>query len=540
MAGFTSRLSRGLRSIGGSFTNHPTRTRVPGTMPLDVNAVKMSLEEAVPGFSQPVWGPEINTVGAFSREGYTTKTFDTPVIPFSTQVVAMETDEDVQLAINHLTSEITGGAHYWKGTNDQIVEYIEAFSKDIDFDWFDTILIKELLAYGNSVWKPRLGVQYIRSADDIMHIPISSFVRIWWDRQRIPYKLEFRGSEYQGYHNPDEVLHFKWNPIDSAAFGTGFLTALTAPREFSQITVNGPVQMRLPSLLDRKYSTAHTMHITERRYVPHNVYVAENADDDERAGMQADLADLKPGEDFVVGSKVEPIEMGSAQRAFDPTLFNDLTQAGIFKALNDFMGKQGSESSHQYANAETSALLTQIGLASFPLAVARQLMDKLFHPWYMANPMYDPMYGGGLVAIPWDMCEYELNFGQVEKKDIELEDQIKLIELGTQTGALQDPLEIRELLEDAGLGLRNDITQQMNMMYNDPYGQMALQGISPQINPALQSGGYQGVNGGGPINWTNQGIGVPPQNSPAYNDMMVSPRPTDPALNFTKKDVPRK
>lgn len=532
MAGeFRARLANGLSKLSRSIGGPPQRSRVPGTMSLDVNSTKLTLEEALPGFSQPVWGPETNTVGAFSREGYTTQTFDTPIMPFKTQVLGMATDEDIQLAINHLTSEITGGAHYWKGCNEMVTEYIENFSSEIDFDWFDTILIKELLAYGNSVWKPRMGVQFIRNADDLMHIPISSFVRIWWDRQRIPYKLEFRGSEYQGYHNPDDVLHFKWNPIDASAFGNGFLTSLTAPREFTQITTNGPVTLKLPSLLDRKYSTAHTMHISERRYVPHNVYVAEGADDDERASMQADLADLRPGEDFVVGSKVDPIELGSAQRAFDPTLFSDLTQGAIFKALNDFMGKQGSAESHQYANAEQSALLTQIGLASFPLAVARQLQEKLFKPWYMMNPIYDPSYGGGMVAIPWEICEFELNFGQVEKKDIDLEDQIRLIELGTQTGGITDPMEIRKLLEDAGLGLRQEVTNQMNMMYNDPMNQMALSGVGAIPPQGLDFGGV----GGGPINWDNQNAGSPPNDSAIYTDMAVSPRPTDPRLNFTKK-----
>lgn len=37
-------------------------------------------------------------------------------------------------------------------------------------------------------------------------IPIESYTRTWTDRNGKPYKYEFRGNEYQGYHNPDELF----------------------------------------------------------------------------------------------------------------------------------------------------------------------------------------------------------------------------------------------------------------------------------------------------------------------------------------------
>ncbi len=525
---------------------------------LDLNSMKMSFEEAIigsgppPGLSQPVWGPEISTVGQYSREGYTSKTFDKPLVPFNSQVDALSRDEDVGLAINHLSSQITGGEHYWKGTNEQIVDYIEDFSKRIDFDEIDTIIVKELLWYGNSFWKPRRGVGNVEDKNDLMHIPISSAVRIWWDRQRIPYKYEFRGAEYQGYHNPDEIIHLKWNPVNASAFGVGFGVAMLSPHSFMQITANGPQPMNLPGLLDRKYSNQLTMHVTERRYTPRNVWVAADADEGERTALRAQIQDLNLGEDVVAGSKVEVQELGSSQRAFNPTQFTDTVLGPIMKALNDFRGKQGSESSHEYANAKTSAVLDQIGLSSFPLSVSRMLIEQLFQPWYDMNPIYDMSYGGGYVAVPWDDCEYELNFGRVQKKDIDLADQIKLIEMATQTGAVQDPAEIRALLEDAGLGLREEYGQALEEQYNN-YGQMpqdfgagtdSLMPVQPEFND---------MGGGDPDNFANQQMGSPPMDNPIYDDMAqnvrgdnpatennpftpnpYSAQPSDPRLNFTE------
>lgn len=488
----------------------------------------IDIHEMAPGFSQPVWGPEISTVGAYSREGYASRPFDKPIISFKEMAVALATDEDVSLALNHLSSQVTGGEHYWKGLNEQLVEYITHFSFDLNFDEIDTRLVKELLWFGNSVWKPRRGIENIRSMDDLMHIPISSFVRIWWDRQRIPYKYEFRGAEYQGYHNPDEIIHLMWNPINASVFGTGFGVAMMSPHSFMQITANGPEQNNLPGLLDRKYSNQLTMHVTERRYTPRNVYIAKDADENERTALQSQIQDLRLGEDLVAGSALEVQELGSMQRAFNPTQFTDTVMGPIMKALNDFRGKQGSESSHQYANAKQSALLDEIGLSAFPLAVSRMLIDKLFKPWYEANPTYDPTYGGGYVAVPWDNCKYELNFGRVSKADLQLEDQIKLIELAITSGATQDPLEIRDLLEDAGLGLRKEYGESMAMQYNN------YNAMPPEMMMDDQG-----------MNFDNQNMGSPPMDNPIYDSMSIdirgpatpniqSGQPTDPRLNFTE------
>jgi len=463
MGGWASRLKMGLANMLNinEPLSHSTHPRYSTN--LDVNEIQMAMS----GFSQPIQGPELSTAGAYSREGYTSRTFLIPTVPFSQQVYYAQRDEDVQITMNRLSSQITGGEHYWKSEYKAIQDMMTQFSTDIDFDWIDTILVKELLAYGNSVWKPRLGISQIRNRDDLLNIPISSFVRIWIDRQRRPYKFEFRGSEWQGYHNSEDIMHFSWNPINGSLFGTGFMTSLVATREFTELTPTGQRQKMLPSLMDRKYSTTMNMHLTERRYTPHNVYQTTTASAAERAQLSADVADLETGEDIVVGSKVEVQELGTSARAFNPSQFTDLTQGAIFKALNYFGGKQGSESSHQYANAKTSKEQDEIGLASFPLAVTRQLIEKLFQPWYEQNGgTYDMNYGGGFITIPWKEANPELNFGRVQKKDLETKDMIALIQLASQTGAVQDPIEMRKLLEDAGLGLTKEMTDQMNTMYN--------------------------------------------------------------------------
>jgi len=520
-----SRLTNGLTKLG--VIDQAPQRPIGSVKSVNLQSLKsfMSMGEAMPGLSQPVFGPEISTVGAYSREGYTSRTFDTPAINFKQQAAALQVDEDAQLAINHLASQVTGGEHYIKAQEKEFVDYFTKFTEDFMFDTFDTRLVKELLWYGNSVWKPRMGIANVRRFDDLMHIPISSFVRVWWDRQRIPYKYEFRGAEYQGYHNPGEIIHFNWNPVDASVFGTGFGISMVSPRTFTMPTPEGPVTNILPSLLERKYATQFNMQMAEQRYISRNVWVVQSGSEEERKVLEAQVNNLEVGQDVVAGTKVEVQELGTQARNFNPSQFADLTIGPIFKAMNDFRGKQGSSESHQYANAKTSAVLDEIGLASFPIAVKEQLVELFFKPWYEANGLPD-VKTGGLTMVPWDDIGFELEFGEVEKKDISVQDQIKLLEIYINSPLPKDPAELRKLFEQAGLGLTKDIDEQIEQMYNDPMGVMALGAVGAQ--PAQGQQPYYDDNmelpqhdlGGGQIpNFNNQRMGSPPMDNPIYDDM---------------------
>ena len=522
--GWGTRLKNGVAAfMSNQQMAAPARDRSHRGPSLNVNEIRGMLE-AAPGLSQPVWGPEISTVGAYSREGYTSKTFDTPTITFRAQSAALEIDEDVQLSVNHLASKITGGSHYVKAANEELIEYFEEFTESLEFDIFDTETIKELLWYGNSVYKPRLGIQHVRSADDLMHIPISSFQRIWWDRQRIPYKYEFRGAEYQGYHNPDEIIHFKWNPIDASAFGTGFGVSMTSPRIFEMTTPQGEIQKRLPPLLERKYATQFNMQMGEQRYISRNVWSADGASEDERNALQAQVDNLEVGQDVVAGTKIEVTELGSQSKNFNAEQFMDITQGPIMKAMNDFRGKESGSSSHSYANAKESAILDEIGLAAFPIAIKTQLNEKLFRPWYESHPMVQMNFLGGLIPVPWEETKFEIQFGEQEKKDIPIEDRIKLIELYKDSD-VADPLELVKLFAQAGLGL--------SKTYDTPEEQMELEMRAAQnkIDNKPDPGGFGGGSGNGNGNDnsnTNANGNKNNENfqedlSPIFNDMGGGP-----------------
>jgi hypothetical protein len=225
---------------------------------------------------------------------------------------------------------------------------------------------------------------------------------------------------------------------------------------------------------------------------------------------------LDIGQDVVAGTKVEVQELGSQARNFNPEQFTDLTIGPIFKALNDFRGKQGSSESHQYANARSSAALDEIGLSSFPIAIKEQLNEKLFRPWYETHPLPDPRTGG-LTYTSWHDLKFSIEFGKVEKKDLPVQDHIKLLELYINSPLPKDPVELRTLFEQAGLGLTKNIDDQLRQMFSPE--QLAMNQMMAQtgINPSEPQQAK-------PDNWDNQNVGSPPMDNPNFDSMAISVR----------------
>ena len=104
-------------------------------------------------------------------------------------------------------------------------------------------------------------------------------------------------------------------------------------------------QVTLPSMLNRKYAIEFIMQMASQRYVTRNVYVAPGASEDERNQLQSFVEQLQIGQDLVAGTQLDVKELGTNTRTFNPQEFIETVSSPIMKALNDFSGKQGSETS---------------------------------------------------------------------------------------------------------------------------------------------------------------------------------------------------
>ena len=204
------------------------------------------------------------------------------------------------------------------------------------------------------------------------------------------------------------------------------------------------------------------------------------------------------------------------------------------KAVNDFSGKQGSESQATYANAETAKEEKETGLSAFTINAKVQLNELFFKPWYNANPYFGPEYMAGLIPVEWDDLEFELSFGAIEKKDNPMEDLIKLIDSYQNNPMLMSNVKpLLELYKKAGIEISDEDMLQMNGMVNDPNGERAIdqaeqngeEDFPTEETMQLQLPPYSDM-GGGEITpqFNNQNVGSPPMDNPIYDDMAINIR----------------
>jgi len=286
------------------------------------------------------------------------------------------------------------------------------------------------------------------------------------------------------------------------------------------MVINGDTveQVTLPSMLDRKYSIEFIMQMASQRYVTRNVYMATGASEEERNKLQSFVEQLKIGQDLVSGTQLEVQELGTNTRTFNPQEFIETVSSPIMKALNDFSGKQGSEASHSFANAETAKEESEGGISAFTINVKSQLAKKLFKPWYEANPHTTMSYMGGLIPVDWKELKFSLNFGTLEKKDIPVESLIKLIDSYQNNPVLmQNTKPLIEMYKMAGVPIDDDVAENIDNIYNDPTGQMALDNVDlPQSDI-----------GGGEVyptpQFNNQTMGSPPNENEIYDSMIKWP-----------------
>lgn len=417
---------------------------------------------------QPFWFSNIGG-NHFPREGFTYRPYDTPIVPFKDQVKGYLDDEDPQMGVNFLAAKIVGGDHYWRGKTENLIKYISTYTQGLNLNYLAWQIVKELLAYGNCFVKPRKPIWECTKIEDFLILPIESSVRIWWTPDRRPIWYEFRGAEYNGYFRPGELIHFVWNPANGSLYGFGIMAQLVNRVTYYEDTPDGPIIKIRESLLDIKHGSQNVSYKTQKRYLPRNVYGAFNTDEVTRDAMREELRVLHDSEDIVHGIKGLTIqELGNQTRPIDPQVFMDMFQSSIFKAVQTSKGRiAGQSEGPSYANGEESSILDEIGLSALPYQLKFQLTQFIIKPWYEGNRIRDKDIAMGLVDLPFDVCDFELEFGKQVKKDMEPEQVAQWVQILSQNNAIL-PQEIRKIADQIGVpGLMNTdegVIAQLNQM----------------------------------------------------------------------------
>ena len=400
---------------------------------------------------QPFWFSNIGG-NHFPREGFTYKPYDTAVVPLKTQVQGYFDDADARMGVDFLAAKVTGGQHYFKAKTKNLSSYVEKWTKDVNLDWLNWSIAKELLAFGNCFVRCRVPIWEATKPDDFHIIPIESAARIWWTPDRRPLWYEFRGAEYNGYFRPGEVIHFSWNQTNGQLYGFGIMGQLTNRVAYQEDTPDGPVMKERESLLDIKHSMQNVFSKIAKRYLPRLVIDATNAAEDTRDAIREELRVLHDSEDIVHGVKGLKVEtINNDTRPVDITGFMDFIQSDIFKALQTSKGRiAGQSAGPSYANGEESAILDEVGLSQFPNQLKFMIETMIVKPWYEFNRETDEFMWNGAIAVPWKEADFSMEFGKQSKKDLEPEQVAQWVQILQQAGQISG-IEIRKIAEKVGV-----------------------------------------------------------------------------------------
>ena len=141
-----------------------------------------------------------------------------PAVSLAAQMAIYLADPMARSAVDFLAEQVAGPGFYTTAEDEKAKELIDDYCARINLDDMMLTTAKEVVGFGNCFWE--------RTQDSVKIIPILSVERVI----RTPQGVVKGYKQTQTYGGltlkPDDVVHFRWNPVNGEAFGTGLLRTL--------------------------------------------------------------------------------------------------------------------------------------------------------------------------------------------------------------------------------------------------------------------------------------------------------------------------
>lgn len=377
--------------------------------------------------------------------------FVTPKIPYSLMIDAYETDSEIMFGLDWITSVSVGIGHYFTAVNSRVEEYVNKFAEDINLDSILTNSGRETLGYGDSIWRYKDISSDYNNFDLLEQMPLSSLKRIWWDNKTGEIShYELRGNTTLNLQ-PAEIIHFKWRTSNASPFGLGLLAPIVKRVAYTIYKNNKPEIRYRMSILDIKRSIQDSVHKAIKRYVPRNLYELTDATKPQREDAEKSLAELDDEQDFVVDGTAKVTEMGAKARVIDLDSFEQLYTNEIIKAIGTPVSRLYEKGALTEASSKTAKEVAMMNLAAYQRHRKREIERLIIRPWYMLNPVHD----ANGVVIPYKFASIRLNWGAMEKPELDKEVITAFVNLLTARPSLMDDEEIRDNLKDWNIKLKS-------------------------------------------------------------------------------------
>jgi len=342
---------------------------------------------------------------------------ETPTLSFSDLISAYLRDPACKAFVDFLADQAVGMGFYTTVNSEyaraeEAKQVVDEFNESVNLDGLLQIGAREVVACGNSFWEK---IEPNR-LEQLRILPLTSLEKIVRDQY----------GNVQGYRQtpsyggktlaPERIIHFKWNPVNGEAFGTGVLQSLCETLSF-----NGETRM---SFLEMKARIEKAMsEIFEKYAGPDELWLFPGVSAEKLAEYQS-LIKSKPkaGARFVYDRadadiKTVTVDPRARYEAYVEHILNQVYLGGQTPLPKLFTTPGFTE-----ASAGAALKIAERKVMALQRFIKRIVEREIFVPVIQQ------------AGLNPKLANCRLAWGMEEKPEIKLEDWIRLAEISAEYG----------------------------------------------------------------------------------------------------------
>jgi len=373
--------------------------------------------------------------------------YEYPPLPFRYMISAVEMDTDILDSIGFLTDASVGQGYYITADNQEIVDKVMDFMKEIKASEMTLNQGFETLTYGTSLW----------TLD-----PVKKNFFDWFQLGAIYCAYQPDGNNPEHYRTQlgnipaDEAVHFSWRRSNSRTFGLGLAYPLLIEAPYQTYKNDGTPELLVrPPITEMKKQMQHDALIRHHKSIGKSIISIPDVENQDKVTDLSDKLNTPyTGVDHLVNYKVETHELGANRRIMEADVKTMLDEEYI-KASGNPETKLITAQGYTEASALAAIKAASIRLASFERYMSVMWQENMLKMWYE----HDPYFDANNVPIPWKYAKIEVKWGSEAVGEVDFNSFVSLIQLTQSSGfRVLTEKEIRQNLRKFDLELDADET----------------------------------------------------------------------------------
>jgi len=360
---------------------------------------------------------------------------ETPAVPLKTLLDIYTKDPTARTAVDYLADQVVGAGFYTTADDEEAKRVVDDFCERVGLDEMLQVTAREVVATGNSFWL-KVTADFL---EELKPIPPTNVLRIYRsvDGRLERYELASDGGRVK--LPAREIVHFRWNPVNNEAFGSGILRTLA-----EELSIGGG-EVRMP-LYQMKAVMQQAMITQFRKFsAPNELWIFPNLPaselDVEREGSVAwHIKNMPPsGARWVTNQAEADVKLAVAERSrgFDSYVRNLMDEYHL--GLQTPVLRLFVERGFTEASARVAAEFAERKVAALQRFIKRVVERQVFRQVVEQ------------VGINPDEANVRLHWGRPVKPRMAVGDMLKAYELGVITRG-----ELRRMLVKGGWELQQE------------------------------------------------------------------------------------